>query len=438
MMHPHRTDYVFASVFVSVVALFLAPAGAIAAPPVLTVPGAQTVNEGQALQFDVSAVDPDGQRVQLRATLLPVGAGFVDNRNNTGSFDWSPAKGDAGSHMSTFFADDTFGGTDTRSVAIEVVAVNTPPVLGPLPDRIIDPETMAILSIWATDDDGDPITITASGLPAYGEFTDYGSGSAGIVLAPPLAASGTSFRVTVAASDGAASDEASFLVTITGDAQAPPLADARAWTRPKQIHLWIGAPLQRFYFEPGAADPTEIDPSSLRVMAWDGAGSGGEAASSTKRVLTGADHDGNGRPEIRFDVAKSDLMAIFDNLTQPADGEITILARGLDGREHKATFIARVFPDRRRAIRRVGPNPLNPEAIVEIETERPGRLRVMVFDVHGRMVRVLAEETEAPAGSRTVRFDGHDARGRQLRAGRYFVRVESTQGLESTPLTILP
>ncbi|MND05518.1 hypothetical protein D3C83_263570 [compost metagenome] len=54
------------------------------------------------------------------------------------------------------------------------------------------------------------------------------------------------------------------------------------------------------------------------------------------------------------------------------------------------------------------------------------------------MVRVLHDEANAPAGSREIRFDGHDDRGRQLRAGRYFVRVESTRGLDSTPLTILP
>jgi hypothetical protein len=51
---------------------------------------------------------------------------------------------------------------------------------------------------------------------------------------------------------------------------------------------------------------------------------------------------------------------------------------------------------------------------------------------------VLAEESNAPAGSRELRFNGHDDRGRRLRAGRYFVRVESVHGTEATQLTILP
>ena len=54
------------------------PAGAAAAPPVLTVPGAQTVNESQLLTFLVSATDADGQIVELSAAFLPPGSSFVD------------------------------------------------------------------------------------------------------------------------------------------------------------------------------------------------------------------------------------------------------------------------------------------------------------------------------------------------------------------------
>jgi hypothetical protein len=67
--------------------LFLAgiPAAALAAPPVLTVPGAQTVTENDLLTFTVSAADPEGQTCDLLAANLPSGATFVDNQNNTGA-----------------------------------------------------------------------------------------------------------------------------------------------------------------------------------------------------------------------------------------------------------------------------------------------------------------------------------------------------------------
>jgi hypothetical protein len=50
--------------------------------------------------------------------------------------------------------------------------------------------------------------------------------------------------------------------------------------------------------------------------------------------------------------------------------------------------------EKKRAIKRCGPNPLIPAAVVAVETERVGRMRVLVFDVHGRMVRVLANEAK--------------------------------------------
>lgn len=43
-------------------------------PPVLTVPGAQTVSEGQTISFIVSASDPDSTKLTITASDLPVGA----------------------------------------------------------------------------------------------------------------------------------------------------------------------------------------------------------------------------------------------------------------------------------------------------------------------------------------------------------------------------
>ena len=53
--------------------------------PTVTAPATQTVNEGQALNFTVTATDPDGDSVDLSASDLPAGATFNDNDNNSGS-----------------------------------------------------------------------------------------------------------------------------------------------------------------------------------------------------------------------------------------------------------------------------------------------------------------------------------------------------------------
>ncbi|MBI2504746.1 MAG: PD40 domain-containing protein [Candidatus Latescibacteria bacterium] len=71
-------------------------------PPVLTVPGAQEVDEGQTLSFNVSATDPDpGQTVTITAAGLPDGAAF-----SNGAFSWTPSLTQAGSYTVTFTAAD--------------------------------------------------------------------------------------------------------------------------------------------------------------------------------------------------------------------------------------------------------------------------------------------------------------------------------------------
>ncbi len=74
---------------------------------------------------------------------------------------------------------------------------------------------------------------------------------------------------------------------------------------------------------------------------------------------------------------------------------------------------------------------------MSVVTARDGRLRVRVFDVNGRLVRTLVDETSVPAGLHVVRFDGRDRHGVSLSSGRYFVQAETGEGSDVSPLTIL-
>ena len=80
------------------------PPPAVNVAPVLTVPGAQTVNEGATLTFTVTATDTDeGQVVKFSAANLPIGATFD---TNTGVFSWTPLFTQAGSYTVNFTATD--------------------------------------------------------------------------------------------------------------------------------------------------------------------------------------------------------------------------------------------------------------------------------------------------------------------------------------------
>ncbi|MFH1279650.1 MAG: FlgD immunoglobulin-like domain containing protein [Candidatus Eisenbacteria bacterium] len=70
------------------------------------------------------------------------------------------------------------------------------------------------------------------------------------------------------------------------------------------------------------------------------------------------------------------------------------------------------------------PNPFNPVTTVQFELGREARVQLKVYDVQGRFVRTLADETMS-AGGHTVAWDGRDDNGRSVGSGPYFVRMIS-------------
>jgi hypothetical protein len=90
----------------------------------VTAPSHLTVPENQDVHFTVSATDAQGRHVVLTATGVPAGASFVDNGDNTGTFDWTPTASQAGSFFVTFQGDNLSGNT---GVAVTQITVIPPP-----------------------------------------------------------------------------------------------------------------------------------------------------------------------------------------------------------------------------------------------------------------------------------------------------------------------
>ncbi|MEO5617583.1 MAG: choice-of-anchor B family protein [Candidatus Eisenbacteria bacterium] len=70
------------------------------------------------------------------------------------------------------------------------------------------------------------------------------------------------------------------------------------------------------------------------------------------------------------------------------------------------------------------PNPSRGDVTMELAIPQAALLAVEIFDVNGRRVRSL-ERGIAPAGARTLRWDGRDESGEQVQAGLYFVRARA-------------
>jgi hypothetical protein len=73
------------------------------------------------------------------------------------------------------------------------------------------------------------------------------------------------------------------------------------------------------------------------------------------------------------------------------------------------------------------PNPFSSATSVRLALARPGRVRLDVFDIGGRLVRTLADGAIS-ASTADVPWDGRDASGRPAAPGVYVLRVESPDG----------
>ncbi len=89
-------------------------------PPSISAIGDFTLVESNSQSVTATASDPDGDVLTLTASGTPSFASFVDNNNGTGTFNFSPQLGDAGSYPISVSASDGNGGTDTESFVLTV------------------------------------------------------------------------------------------------------------------------------------------------------------------------------------------------------------------------------------------------------------------------------------------------------------------------------
>jgi hypothetical protein len=68
------------------------------------------------------------------------------------------------------------------------------------------------------------------------------------------------------------------------------------------------------------------------------------------------------------------------------------------------------------------PNPFNPTTRIAFGLSAPGHVSLRIYDVAGRLVRILAEDNRSAANYAEV-WDGKDASGRAVASGIYFYRL---------------
>ena len=184
--------------------------------PEVTNVDAQTVAIGDTLNIPIVAVDPEGAPIELsvqigQSTELPSWASLSDNGDGTGTLTVSPTPGDRDDYLVTVTARETTGEgklSGQGQFILQATSDNEPPILQSVFDAVLVPDAAYSLSLFVTDADQDPLTFTATSLPAGAALTPSSIyGEATLDWTPTTADIGDhtiTFTVTDSGNDGAA------------------------------------------------------------------------------------------------------------------------------------------------------------------------------------------------------------------------------------------
>ena len=229
-------------------------------PPQLTPIVDQLVQGGATLAVPVMATDLDvGDTIALTVSGLPAFGTFIDNGDGSGSFQFAPGLADKGNYTITVFATDdgkdglTAPLSTQESFVLGVQVASEPPLLSYIGNKVAVIGSPFQLTLQATDLDQQPLTFSASGLPADATLTPssiYGQASINWV---PVAADAGVYGVT-------------FEVTNTGNGNPALIASAQ-----QTIYLVVRAlqPVPRSCQNPGTQTVAEGQPLTIHLSATD-------------------------------------------------------------------------------------------------------------------------------------------------------------------------
>jgi len=192
-------------------------------PPVMDEIGSWEVEEGETLEFMISASDPDADNtLDFTANNLPMGAVFDPISR---FFEWETGFGDEGVYRVLFRVIDDGNPplSDSEEVTIAVGDVNRPPELDPIADLTVDEGDLIEFQLNAEDPDEDDILFSAAGLPDGAVFDSED----GIFNWPTTFEDAGNYQVVFTANDDGSpplGDTAEVRITV-GDINRPPRFD---------------------------------------------------------------------------------------------------------------------------------------------------------------------------------------------------------------------
>lgn len=183
------------------------------APVVTVTPATITVNSGESATIDVTGADGDNESVALSATPAVRNGVFSSAAGNpaSGRFTFTPDSSQQGLFVVQFAARDAKGNTGAKSAIVSVNRPNRAPTLNVPGTAAVDEGQVLTFAITAADADGDPLAITAAGIPQNGIFVEA---TRTLTFAPDYSQAG-SYPVVFTVTDGRlASPPQTVIVTV--------------------------------------------------------------------------------------------------------------------------------------------------------------------------------------------------------------------------------
>jgi subtilisin family serine protease len=431
-------------------------------PPLVAAPTAVFGVEGSPLAVDVTATDPDGDPLtSLTASPIPEGALFtVEPGFGSGRLSWTPGFRQAGGYPIVFRAtsldpagplgDPLVEWGEIRTFVRVQEGPNQPPVVTVAAEVNGAEGEPLVVPFEVSDPDGDEIVgVETSPLPA-GATLSLGEGNAtgSIRWTPGYEQAGvhsvtlsawSAHRATPVSEPELQSGSAS-LSFVIAERERPYLAATAFPEAADRLLRLLGAkPAACIRIEPegGAYANEAVDPASLTLRAAEGAAGETLAALPAKTIVAG-DRDRDGVDELPACFSKEGLRRLLASLP-PGRRSVAMIAEGAltSGERLRASFHWDVIAAGGSLASSVTPSPMRRVGTLSFRTARAGAVRVRLFDVSGRLVRVLLDDPSRAAGYHDVALDARDASGERLRSGIYYYRIESPDGPSAGKMAIV-
>jgi hypothetical protein len=186
----------------------------------------------------------------------------------------------------------------------------------------------------------------------------------------------------------------------------------------------------------GSYANSDVNPSSVSLIS-PGTGSVDRIVAVSGKSGASGDLDHNGVQELPIYFRSTDIAKLLDKVVGKQSVSVRLEGSLQTSKRFCASLALSVSGADRTLAASIAPNPMNPDGVLSFRTQRDGFIRVRLFDMSGRLVRVIAETPMAPAGPQHIRSDGRTGRGTALASGLYFYQVDTVDGSTRVSITVL-